>query len=92
MAAKTPSTTIKESWGSLTLYISTFTDIDDGDTWASAIPYPVGYWINCTDDPDTQTSGKIDLTLSTASTGAFTFQAGEDDRAAMVYVLTKSMV
>jgi hypothetical protein len=92
MPAKTADSILTENWGSLVLRIATFStnDIDDGDTWASGIPYPLGYWGNLTDDPTTQTSGKIDVTLTTSATGAFTFNTGEDDRTGMIYVLSRT--
>ena len=91
MAAKTASTLEKYSFGSMTLYVATFTDIDDGDSWASGIPYPVAYWGNLTDDPTAQTNNALNIGLTTASTGAFAFYSGEDDRAAKIYVLTESI-
>lgn len=93
MAAKTADSIIKHNFGSMTLYVATFStnDIDDGDTWASGIPYPVAYWGNLTDDPTAQTNGQLNVALSTASTGAFTFYTGESNRTGKIYVLTKSM-
>jgi hypothetical protein len=93
MAAKTPDTLQKFNVGSMTLYIATFSttgSIDDGDTWASGIPYPIGYWGNLTTD-GTQEKEKIDITLSTSATGAFTFNTGEDNKEGLIYVLTKSI-
>jgi hypothetical protein len=91
MAAKTPDSIQQESLGSLKLIIATFStnDIDDGDTWASGIRGVVGYWGNLTDD-GTQAKEGIDITLTTAATGAFTFNVGEDNRTGLVYVLAKS--
>ena len=92
MAAKTADSILKENVGSCTLYIATFStnDIDDGDTWASGIPNVIGYWGNLTDD-GTQEKEKIDITLSTAATGAFTFNVGENNRTGMIYVLSKNI-
>lgn len=92
MAAKTPDSIKKHNFGSMTLFIATFStnDIDDNDTWASGIPYPVGYWGNLTDD-GTQTVEGIDVELSTASTGAFVFSVGEANRTGVIYVLSKSV-
>ena len=91
MAAKTPDSVIVESCGSLTLRIATFStnDIDDGDTWTSNIPGVVGYWGNLTDD-GTQAKEGIDITLTTAATGVFTFNVGEDNRTGLIYVLSRS--
>lgn len=90
MAAKTP-TVQREEVGSLVLTIATFSDLDNGDTWASGIQGIVGYWGNNTDNPTTTGTGEgIDITLTTASTGTFTFNLGEDNITSVVYVLSKS--
>lgn len=88
MAAKTPDSVIRESAGSMTLHIATFStnDIDDGDTWASGIQEIVGYWANGTDDP-TQTKEGIDMSVSSST---FTFYTGEDNRTGLVYVLSRT--
>lgn len=87
MAARTPSTTVLDQFGSCKIYIFTFTDIDDGDTYASSISGGIiGYWANGTDNP-TQTKEKIDVSLSSTT---FTFNTGEDNRAVMLYVLAKN--
>ena len=93
MGAKTADTIQKHNFGSMTLYVATFStnDIDDGDTWASGIPYPIAYWGNLTDAASAQTNNQVNVTLSTASSGAFTFQTGESNRTGVIYVLTKSM-
>jgi len=88
-AARTPSLIIREKWGSLDLHIATLDTVDDTDTYASGIKRVVGYWANGTDDPTTQTSGKIDVS---ESSGTFTFNCGEDDRSCMLYVLSERTV
>ena len=88
MAAITPSSTIRESVGDLTLYIATFAaTADDADYWTSKIPSVVGYWANATDS----TTGEegIDVALTVADS-VFTFNMGEDDRGIMLYVLSRS--
>ena len=87
--ATTLSTVQRESFGSLTLTIATFSNIDDGGTWTSKISGIVGYWGNLTDD-GTQTKEGIDITLTTAATGVFTFNVGENSRTGVIYVLSKS--
>lgn len=85
MAVKTPSNTQIHEWGSNILYIYTFTDIDDGDTFASGIPYgEVHAWFNATDDPTAQGKEGVDVA---ESSGTFTFSAGEDDRTGDLLVL-----
>jgi hypothetical protein len=86
MAARTP-TVLRESVGSMTLHIATFTAVDNLDTWASAIQHIKGWWSNGTDTPTTQTSEGVDVSLSTTT---FTFGTGEADRAVMLCVLSKT--
>ena len=88
MAAKTPTIT-RQSAASNTLIEATFTDIDDGDTWTSNIPSVVGYWATGTDAPTLQSNSGIDVTLTTAKTGVFTFNVGEDSRTGILHVLAK---
>ena len=87
MAAKTPDSILSESWGSLRLYIATFStnDIDNGDTWASAIPGIVGYW-GCLNDDGTQEKEGLAIALSGTT---LTFKVGEANRTGIVYVLQK---
>jgi len=80
---------VRESWGSLLFHIITFSNIDDTNTYASGIKRVVGYWANGTDDPSTQTSGKIDVA---ESAGDFTFSCGENGRTGMLYVLSERTV
>ena len=89
MAAATLSTVQRENIGDLTLTIATFSNINNTNTWASGIEGVIGYWGNLTDD-GTQTKEGIDITLTTPSTGAFTFQVGENSRTGLVYVLSSS--
>lgn len=88
MAAATQSGTIlRESWGSLKLHMIPFTNIDDTNTYASAITDNpiVGYWANCTDDATSQTKNAIDVRLSGTT---FTFSTGENGRTGTLYVLS----
>lgn len=89
MAAKTPDSIVRESMGSKTLFIATFStnDIDDGDTWATGLGTNiVGYWGNLTDD-GTQAKESIDISNSS---GTLTFNVGEDNRTGIVYVLANA--
>ena len=87
MGAKTPDSVVVENFGTKTMYKCIFStnDIDDGDTYASAILDAVAYWCNGTDDP-TQTKEGIDVGY-VATTGAFTFYTGEDNRTGELYIL-----
>lgn len=93
MAARTPSTIKRDSAGSNTLFTITFTDLDDNDTYSSKIHSVVGHFVNCTDDP-TQKAEGIDAKHEQHVAGQdndsrFTFYCGEDNRAAVLYVLAK---
>ena len=87
MAVRTPDPIIIENTGSSTLHIATFSAVDDGDTWVSAIQNIIGYWAVASDDVTSGQLAGIDLALSGTT---FTFNTGEDDRSALVYVLSKS--
>lgn len=83
----TPTLTLKESAGSLTIHIATFGSTADGDTWASGIPGIVGYWGNSITD-GTQTKEGVDVALSGTT---FTFNLGETKSSGiMVYALSRS--
>jgi hypothetical protein len=89
MAAKTPDSILRESVGSMTLFIATFStnDIDDTDTWATGLGSNIlGVWANGTDDP-TQTKEGIDCA---ESAGTITFSTGEDNRTGKVFVLARA--
>ena len=87
MAVRTPDPIIIENTGSSTLHIATFADIDDGDTWASAIKNIIGYWAVASDDVTSGQLVGIDVSLSTST---FTFNTGEDNRTGLLYVLSKN--
>ena len=93
MAVKTADTLIKHNFGSMTLYVATFStsDIDDGDDWFSGIPHPVAAWGNLTDDSTANSNGQLNIGVATAATGAFKFYTGESNRTGVVYVLTKTI-
>jgi hypothetical protein len=86
--ARTPSSLIQESVGSMTLWIAPFTVIDDTDTYASGQTNRiVAAWCDPTDVPTGAAKEGIDVTY-TLSTGAITFNVGEDARAGNLYMLT----
>jgi len=87
MAVRTPDPLRVENTGSSTLHIATFADIDDGDTWASGIQGVIGYFANATDDVTSGQLSGIDVSLSGTT---FTFNTGEDNRAGLLFVLSKS--
>lgn len=83
MAAKTPSTIKQHSAGSQTKIVATFTDIDDGDTWASSLSGVQDYIFSRTDNPTTQGSAGVAVA---ESSGTFTFYPAEDNAAGKLIV------
>lgn len=90
MAAKTPDNVRTHNFGQNTLYVATFStnDIDDGDTWASAITSAIAWWGNLTDD-GTQEKEGLDIGYA-QTTGSFTFYTSENNRTGLVYILAKT--
>lgn len=88
MAAKTPSSvkTLGKMQG-LRLVLASFTDLDDGDTWASGLKGVVGQWANDSDDPTTQASVGVAVAHSA---GTFTFYPAEDNKTADLFILVRS--
>ena len=64
----TLSTTLRESAGSLTLFIYTLTSVADADTFASGLVNVVGYWAN---SESSETAGDEGVNV-TESSGTFT--------------------
>ena len=90
MAAKTPSSVKIENFGTSTMYIASFADIDSGDTWASNVTEAIMYWANPTDNP-TRLFENIDVSYSNSATtsGVFNFYPAENSRTCDLYVLTR---
>lgn len=87
MAVQTAATVQRESLGSLTLIIFTFTSVLDSDTFVSGLGTNiVNYWMQMQSNPVTQASAGYALTNSS---GTFTFYPGEDSNAASLFVLAK---
>jgi hypothetical protein len=85
MAAVTPSSIRRENLGSVNLLICPFANtLDDADTWDSGLTSVVGFWANRTDAPTQEKEG-VDVS---ESSGTFTFNMGEDNKAITLYVLT----
>lgn len=88
MAAKTPSSVYTESFGTTTMYICPFADIDNGDTYTvTPLTNVIGFWCQATNAP-TQTHEGIDVGYA-QSTGVFTFSTGEDNRTGTLYILVR---
>ena len=81
----TISSTIRNSVGSMNLHIVSFSDLDDTDTYASGLHGIVSWWATATDNPTTQTNNALDVS---EASGTFTFNSGEDNRTAKLYILT----
>lgn len=89
MAAITPNTIVRESLGSLTLLIASFSagTADDGDTWTTGLgTNVVGFWSQDTENPTTQASVGVAITCDV---NVFTFYPAEDNKAFDVFVLTR---
>lgn len=88
MAAVTPTSVIRESFGSLTAHIATFAGtLDTADTWASGIPGIVCVIPIQNDSNTTQASAGAGCTFSGST---ITFVLGEDNTAVNLIVLSKS--
>jgi hypothetical protein len=87
--AITPDTLLSENMGTLRLVIAQFTTAangDDGETWASGLTGVIDFWTQCKNDP-TQTSEGMEVT---ESSGTFTFNMAEDNKAFSLFVLTRN--
>lgn len=83
MAAQTAATTTRESLGSLTLMIYTFTSVIDADTFASGLGTNVrGFWAN---SESAETAGDEGVNV-TNSSGTFTLNL-KTTGAVTLYVL-----
>ena len=88
MAAQTAATILRESVGSLTLHIFTFTSVVDADTFASGLGTNiVSFWGFGANNPATQASAGFNCTNSS---GTFTLYPGEDSLAATLFVLART--
>ena len=88
MAAVTPTTVVRHSFGSLTATIAAFAaTTDDADTWASGIP-----GINAIIATQEDTAGTQAATGAGASFSGstITFHIGEDNSAVRIVVLSES--
>lgn len=80
----TAGTIVRESVGSLTLFMIPFTAITDNDTYASGLSTNVkGYWFNSTKDC---TAGNEGVNVSDSS-GTFTFITKEPADTGTLYIL-----
>lgn len=88
MAAQTAATTIRESLGSLTLLIFTFTSVADADTFTSGLGSNVlTFQAQTNGNPVTQASAGNAVTVD--SNGVFTFYPGENSLALILWVLAR---
>lgn len=82
MAAKTPASVSQESLGSVRLVRAVFTDVDNTDTWASAITGVIDGWFS----PST-TTGSTGVSVSGSTV---TFACSADNQAGTLYLLCRS--
>jgi len=88
MAAVTPSSHARESFGSLTAHIAKFANTtDDADTWASGIEGIVAVFASQADTAGTQAATGAGASYSGSTV---TLHAGEDNSAITLLVLAKS--
>lgn len=88
MAAQTAASVIRESLGSVTLLVYTFTSVADGDTFASGLGTNVVSFQGQTNgNPVTQASAGNGVTNSS---GNFTFYPGEDSLGLILWVLARA--
>ena len=87
MAEATVSSTIRESAGSMTMHIVTFSSLADTNTYASGISGVIGYWCNA--GTDESTAGDQGINVAESS-GTFTFSLDTTATDAKLYVLSKS--
>ncbi len=80
----TLSTVTRESVGSMTMHIATFSAMSATDTWASGIPGIIGYWANNGSVPSAY---GVDVALSSST---FTFYLTDTSTNLKLYVLSKS--
>lgn len=90
MSAIVPPTVIIENFGDTTMHIATCSDITDASTWTSGIENVVGHWFQGTDDSTTASLNAVDVTLTTASTGLFTFHCEEANRVGKLFVMSQN--
>lgn len=88
MAAQTAASTTRESVGSLTLHIFTFSSVTTGDTFASGLPNVIGFWATGTANVGTGTN--LAGVNVTNSSGTFTFSGSITALAMTLYVVSKS--
>lgn len=88
MAAKTPASVLNLGpMGDCRLICASFADLDDGDTWASALTGIVKAWTADTDNATTQASVGCGVSFSGSD---FTFYPAEDNKTVDLFVLVRS--
>lgn len=89
MAALTPTAIGRESLGSMTFIVATFSTCATGDTWASGLGSNVLAWNGQpTSGPTTQASSGVTV-LYSSTTGIFTLKPGEDGNAMQLQVAAR---
>ena len=82
MSAITPSATL-EAQG--IFHIVKFTDVDDGENYASTTNAPKAFWAQMITDPSTNTSAGINVTWD--STNGYVFYPGVDNADVYLFIV-----
>ncbi len=89
MAVQTAATTIRESMGSLTYHIFTFTSVSSGDTFATGLGTQiVGFWAQGT--ANVGTGANLASANLTNASGTLTVSGSITSLALTIFVVSKS--
>lgn len=86
MAVQTAATTLRESLGSLTLMVFTFTSVNTGDTFDSGLGTNIFHSWGQGTSITTQASAGF---VFTRSAGVYTLKPGEDGNSLILFVLAR---
>lgn len=86
MAALTAATTVRESVGSLTILVFTFTSVNNGDTFDSGLGTNIWHSWAQSGSQTTQASAGINFSRVL---GVYTLKPGEDGNSAGLFVLAR---
>lgn len=64
-----------------------FSDVDDGDTYASGLKNVVSFWTHDNSNPSTQASVGCAATVSGST---FTLYPAEDNKAVILFIITRA--
>lgn len=87
MAAVTAASTVRTTWGDLTVHLFKISAVATADTFASGIPNIVFHMAGVNDTTTTQASQGVGATVSGST---FTLYPGEDTTELLLIVFSKS--